>query len=170
MHASYIEAIQAFYPERKVSSVGDGYDYDTIVADDGLPLPSKEDLDEKCLKVCQDKKWREIQAERDRRKYNGVKVGDFWFHTDDGSRIQQIALLLLGASLPPVQWKTLGGTFVTMTPTLANQIFQATTVSDITIFSVAEQHKRAMYQSNDPSNYDFSQGWPETYVPSTSTE
>lgn len=167
MPASYVDAINVFYPTRNVESSGDGFDYDSLVANDGLPLPSKEDLDPKRLSVDRERVWRMIQAERDRRKYNGVKVGAYWFHTDDPSRIQQIGLVMMGASLPPIQWKTLGGQFVTMTPTLAMQIFQATAAQDIALFTIAEQHRAAMMQLSHPSAYDFSGGWPETYVQPT---
>lgn len=166
MSSSYVDTIAVFYPTRQVYSTGDGYDYDSLVASDGLPLPSKADLDQKKQALARDVVWRQIQAERDRRKYNGVKVGGNWFHTDDPSRIQQIGLVMMGQSLPPIQWKTLGGNFVIMTPTLAMQIFQATAQQDVTLFAIAEQHRAQMNQLQFPNLYDFSTGWPETYSPS----
>jgi len=114
---------------------------------------------------AQARKWLEIQAERERRKYAGTKVGAYWFHSDDPSRIQQIALVMMGASVPPVQWKTMSGEFVTMTQTLAMQIFQTRATSDVAIFTVAEQHRATMLASSDPDNYDFSANWPEVYQP-----
>jgi hypothetical protein len=108
--------------------------------------------------------WKEIQAERDRRKSNGVKVGDNWFHTDDASRIQQIGLVMFGVNLPPgILWKTLSGNFVPMTPTLAMQIFMGVAASDIAIFAVAEQHKGAMLASQNPREYNYLSGWPLTF-------
>lgn len=108
-----------------------------------------------------------IKTERDRRKFLGVKVGQHWFHNDDSSRIQQLALVMMGVSMPPdLQWKVLTLTpppvFVEMTPSLAQAIFQATALSDQAIFAVAEQHRLAMEASANPSTYDFSGGWPET--------
>lgn len=106
-------------------------------------------------------KWREIQAERDRRKFGGVKVGNYWFHSDDTSRIQYIGLLMLGSSIPPgIMWKTMTGEFVEITPTLVQQIFNAVASHDLTVFAVAEQHRAIMNTSSDPENYDFSSGWP----------
>ena len=96
--------------------------------------------------------WSGIKAERDRRKAGGVKVGAKWFHSDDGSRIQ--------ANL---QWKTMDGSFIAMTQTLASQVFQAVAASDQAIFTVAEQHKAAMEASADPASYDYSGGWPKIY-------
>jgi len=107
--------------------------------------------------------WKKIKAERDRRKSGGVKVGDYWFHSDADSRIQQIGLVLFGVNVPPVQWKTMSGAFVEMTQTLANQIFQAVAALDQSLFSNAELHKSAMQASEDPSSYDFSDDWPPAF-------
>lgn len=163
MPANYIETISAFFPTRQVEATGAGYDYDELVACDGQPLPSKEVLDPLRLKLAQEHMWKKIQAERDRRKYNGVRVDGNWFHTDDSSRIQQVGMVIMGAALPAISWKTLGNNFVTMTPTLAMKIFQAVAAQDVAIFTRAEQHKFAMYASPSPSAYDFSGGWPPTF-------
>ena len=109
--------------------------------------------------------WDRIKTERDRRKYLGVKVGAHWFHSDDPSRIQQLALAMMGAAIPAgLQWKTLTTTpppvFVEMTPALAQGIFTATAASDAAIFAAAEVHRVAMEAMPDPENYDCSGGWP----------
>lgn len=109
--------------------------------------------------------WERIKRERDRRKYLGVKVGAHWFHSDDASRIQQLALVIMGAKIPPgLKWKTLTFTqppvLVTMTPALAQGIFQATAASDAAIFAAAEAHRLAMEASAEPQDYDISSGWP----------
>lgn len=109
--------------------------------------------------------WELIKKERDRRKYLGVKVDSHWFHSDDPSRIQQIALAMLGDSIPAgIQWKTLTKTpppvFVPMTPALANGIFIGTILSDSAIFTASEVHRVAMESSLSPENYDISTGWP----------
>lgn len=109
-------------------------------------------------------KWEAIKVERDRRKVLGVKVGEHWFHSDADSRIQQISLFVMGASVPPVQWKTLTTTpppvFVTMTQSIAAGIFQATAASDAAVFAAAEVHRVAMEDSDTPETYDISSGWP----------
>lgn len=109
--------------------------------------------------------WERIKAERDRRKYLGVKVGAHWFHSDDASRIQQMSLMLMGQSMPAgILWKTLTSApppvFVTMTPSLALAIFNATAASDMAVFAAAEAHRVAMEASADPGAYDFTGGWP----------
>lgn len=109
--------------------------------------------------------WNRIKTERDRRKFAGVKVGDHWFHSDDSSRIQQLALVMMGASIPPgLQWKTLTlsspPVFVEMTQALAQQVFQATAAQDAAIFAAAETHRIAMEVSSSPQDYDCTGGWP----------
>jgi hypothetical protein len=110
-------------------------------------------------------KWEIIKIERDRRTdQGGYKVGTKWFHSDHKSRSQQLGLVLLGASIPAnLQWKTMDGSFVTMTQTLAQQILAAGAASDQAIFSAAETHKAAMEASDDPASYDFSTGWPKVF-------
>lgn len=115
------------------------------------------------LEQIKSAKWEEIKDERDRRKAGGVKVGEYWFHTDADSRIQQIGLKLFGASVPPIQWKTMSGEFAPMTETLAASIFQTVAANDVAIFQKAEEHRAAMEASSDPANYDWSAGWPAIY-------
>lgn len=114
------------------------------------------------------RQWDAIKGERDRRKVGGVKVKvgttNKWFHSDDASRIQQMGLVMMGASIPAgLQWKTMDGTFVAMDQTVAGNVFAASAASDQAIFAVAETHKAAMEASADPSTYDFSTGWPKIY-------
>lgn len=102
-----------------------------------------------------------IKADRDRRKLAGTPVGAHVFHSDPDSRIQQIGLVMMGAALPAgIMWKTVGGAFVEMTPTLAGQIFQATAARDVALFAAAEAHIAAAAASDDPLAYDFTAGWP----------
>lgn len=128
-----------------------------------LPLPAEEVAAN--FAATREAAWNRIKTERDRRKYLGVKVGSHWFHSDDPSRIQQLALAMMGAAIPAgLMWKTLTTTpppvFVEMTPVLAQGIFMATAASDAAIFAAAEAHRMAMEASENPESYDFSGGWP----------
>lgn len=111
------------------------------------------------------RKWDMVKAERDRRTQGGgYKVGAKWYHSDQFSRGQQLGLVLLGVNIPSgLQWKTMDGSFVTMTQTLAQQILAAGAASDQAIFAAAETHKAAMEASADPAGYDFSGGWPKVF-------
>lgn len=109
--------------------------------------------------------WERIQAERDRRtQTGGFHVGAYWFHSDTFSRSQQLGLVLNGQALPAgIEWKTMSGEFVPMTPALAQQILAAGTLSDVAIFAAAETHHAAMKASANPAAYDFSAGWPPAF-------
>ena len=109
-------------------------------------------------------RWEAIKAERDLRKEGGTLVSGKWFHSDRDSRIQQLGLVLMGASTPTVQWKTMDGTFITMSQTLAGGIFQSTATLDMALFANAEAHRAAMEASARPDQYDFSTGWPEHFA------
>ena len=160
-----MQAIGDLYPAVQCYSPGRGEIYENIIWTGGDPLPSKSDLDLVILSKKKDIVWEQIKTERDRRKeINGYKVGNFWFHSDTTSRIQYLALVMLGQSMPNnIMWKTMSGEFVQMTPTLAQQVFQAAMTFDITIFTVAEQKKVEAWALNDPMSYNYLTGWPLGY-------
>lgn len=109
-------------------------------------------------------KWEAIKAKRDSLSdTGGYLVEGKWFHSDAKSKTQQLSLFIMGANVPAVAWKTMDGSFVTMTQTLAGQIFNAAAAQDQALFTKAEEHRAAMEASADPAAYDFSAGWPATY-------
>lgn len=110
-------------------------------------------------------KWEAIKAERDRRTlHGGYRVGDKWFHSDVFSRSQQIGMVMLGNNLPAgLQWKTMDGSFVAMTPTLAHQVFGAAAASDAAIFGAAEAKRASLEASAAPWDYDVMAGWPPMF-------
>lgn len=160
---NYFDLALSVDPNAKISTKGSSFIYEDLIWE-SEQIP-KETLDGARHGLAQKQKWSEIQAERDRRsQLGGYKVGANWYHSDQPSRTQQIALVILGANLPSnIMWKTMSGSFVQMTPTLASQIFQTAVGSDQAIFGRAEQHRASMMQSSDPESYDFSGGWPLTY-------
>ena len=113
-------------------------------------------------------RWEAIKAYRDNLSESGgykvvVSGTPKWFHSDAKSKTQQLGLVIAGAGIPPIPWKTMDGSFVTMSQTLAGQIFQAALGQDQALFTRAEQHRAAMEASADPAAYDFSGGWPATF-------
>jgi len=161
---SYIDILTEYYPEMSVQSLGDPNDYNSLTALDGAVLPTKEELDAKVIYYLRKAVWKEIMDMRDARRQGGIKIGANWFHSDDTSRIQQIALVVMGAGMPAgIMWKTMQGTFVPMTPTLAGQIFQTIAGSDKYVYAVAENHRQNMILSETPESYDYSTGWPMVY-------
>lgn len=125
--------------------------------DDGRPPPVD-------LLVLVTQHWEAIKQERDRRtQAGGYQVAGKWFHSDTFSRTQQMGLVMMGADIPAgLQWKTMDGSFVTMTQTLAGQVFAAAAASDAALFARAEQIKAAM--EADPVNFVLaSQAWPAVF-------
>lgn len=116
-------------------------------------------------KALQALRWQAIQAKRNHlTNTGGYKVADKWFHSDPKSRNQQLNLALLGDNLPKnLQWKTMDGSFVTITSGLVQQILAAAALHDQAIFAAAEAHKTAMEASANPADHDFSTGWPEVF-------
>jgi hypothetical protein len=162
--ASYIEVLTQYFPNVGATAVGSAFEYNDLLHVNGDPIPPKSELDPYLIKVLQNNKWKEIQQYRDQRKVLGTLVGTKWFNSDDFSRIQQLGLVMMGANMPSgIMWKTMDGTFILMTPQLAQQIFFAVASQDMTIFGIAEHHRQVMMTSEHPDVYDFSQGWPKVY-------
>jgi hypothetical protein len=110
--------------------------------------------------------WERIKSLRDHKTQSGgYTTGGKWFHSDTFSRTQQIGLVLMGAGVPAVQWKTMDGTFVTMTQTLAGQIFAAAAAQDQAMFAHAEALHASVDASETPTEIDINAGWPATYQP-----
>lgn len=78
---TYIEIIGENYPHLNVSSLGDGNEYELLVCEESLP--SKSELDLAIVEKTKERMWKLIQVERDRRRSAGVKIGNYWFHSDD---------------------------------------------------------------------------------------
>ena len=108
-------------------------------------------------------KWRQIEALREVKYSNGVKVGEHWFQTSTWSKINYMGAAMLGDAFPGTDWKTMTGEIVLLTGQLAGQIMVAIAGQTDAIFKAAQAHKDAMMISEDPSVYDFSTGWPETF-------
>lgn len=104
-----------------------------------------------------------IKAERDRRKFNGVFVSGKWIHTDTYSRTQWMGMVMMGASVPAIEWTTMDGTSITTSQALAGAVFQATATLDATLFAYAKSLIDAVDASNDPASVDITTGWPATF-------
>lgn len=122
-----------------------------------------------------DAAWERIKAERDRRKFGGVKVGADWFHCDLESRSQWERMAnkadklgLTGADAytiggQPVPWKTMAGAFVVLTAGKIFAVVDAIELQEALIFGRAQQHIAAVQVSDTPESYDFSTGWPQMF-------
>lgn len=103
-------------------------------------------------------RWERIKQIRDElTDEGGCFVAGKWFHTDPKSKQQQQALRMLGASLPAdVWWKTMDGSFISLTPEIVADLFAAQVQREMAIFAVAE----AKRLDSTPIN----EGWPDRYV------
>lgn len=134
-----------------------------VPGDNGYPMVISHPLPP--LAELQDRIWGKIKEKRTTLMHGGVKVGNYWFHSDPDSRVQQLGLVAMGTNIPQgLKWKTMSGDFVDMDATLASTILLATGANDNAIFTKAEEHKAAMLLESNPELYDFSIGWPETFT------
>jgi hypothetical protein len=115
-------------------------------------------------------RWNAIKAERDRRRTNGgVKVGNYWFKSDDRAvgeytALNAISVGLSGTAVLRAGWRTMEPSVtVDMTPNLVKQILAAGFAAVAAIDDAAQAHKTAMDACSDPATYDFSAGWPPAF-------
>ena len=146
----------------------DGQAQGKRIVSDAEGFPILQDTQQATLADVKLAMWESIKAERERRKSGGFPVQvdgiDKWFHSDFNSRIQQLGLISMGLNIPPgLQWKTLDGSYVTMSKNIAENLLSAVLTLDYQAHVVAETHRSAMLIDDDPANYDFSDGWPVTY-------
>jgi len=163
---NYLDVIVSNYPSLTIKCVGSASIYDNLEVESGGSLPDKSTLDTILLQTKKDRMWLEIQVERTRRQAGGVFIQSInkWFHSDQASRIQQLGLVMMGQGMPQnINWKTMDGSFIIMTPAIALSIFNGAATLDMTAFGVAEQHRQYMEQSPAPENYNFSAFWPAIY-------
>lgn len=130
------------------------------------------------IEVLRERAWNSIQEIRDGLKSKGVQVEGKWFHSDSDSRIQYLALKdisrdildsggdissLIKISNRSVDWKTMDGSFITLTVGLVLEIVKKLAELDNTLFLVAQNHKEKMLAAKDPSVYSYKQGWPKGF-------
>lgn len=158
-----------------VLSIGAGFNL--ILEVEFIPLPNEgspyHDWDGEGYALSPDKVaaakavvWEQIKAYRAERTAGGISVGPYWFHSDTPSKLQHLGLVnaMMMSSLPANQsWKLMDGSFVTLTPTLVQQIFGSAMQREGVNFAKAEEHRVLMEASSDPYGYDFTTGWPAIY-------
>lgn len=129
---------------------------------------------EEFFQNARERMWYKLMDIRDRRKSQGVLVGENWFHTDADSRIQWLGLkdsardLLAEGGLlsdpvtmdgSPILWKTMSGSFVPVTVSLAFQMVHEIKRLDAALFLLCEQKKAELNASESPHEFDTESGW-----------
>ena len=109
----------------------------------------------------QDEMWDRIKAKRADNLRHGVyvKSAGKWFHTDDNSRTQYIALAVMPRLPEKLPWKTMDNSFVNMTKALLGELMEQMLIDEQADFANAERHKVAMEKADKPLEYDYSDGW-----------
>jgi hypothetical protein len=110
--------------------------------------------------------WKRIQEIRDTKIHTGgCKVGEYWYHSDTHSKVQQLSLIIAGNNLPAgIMWKTMSGEKVEMTPELATSIYYAQMTQEQTIYGYAEYLKAQCEALEYPEHFDIENNWPEVYA------
>ncbi|OAV00221.1 MULTISPECIES: DUF4376 domain-containing protein [Moraxella] len=109
--------------------------------------------------------WEAIKQKRHANTRGGVYIKSVgkWFHNDDSSRTQYLALQVLPNLPDNLMWKTMDNEFVPMTKDLLNEIAMTMLAEEQSDFANAERHRLAMMQVDDPLDYDYSTGWSRTH-------
>lgn len=115
--------------------------------------------------VLQDEVWEQIKQKRHAVTRGGVYVPSVkkWFHTDDSSRTQYLALQILPQLPADLMWKTMDNSFVKLTKPLLTELAITILQSEQADFANAEKHRLAMLQADNPLEYDYSKGWTAIY-------
>lgn len=109
--------------------------------------------------------WEAIKQKRHANTRGGVFIKSVgkWFHNDDPSRTQYLALQVLSQLPDNLMWKTMDNEFVLMTKDLLNEIAMTMLAEEQADFANAEKHRLAMLKVDNPLEYDYSTGWSQTH-------
>lgn len=115
--------------------------------------------------TLQDEIWEQIKQKRHAVTRGGVYVKSVkkWFHTDDSSRTQYLALQILPELPSELMWKTMDNSFVKLDKPLLTELAMTILSNEQADFVNAERHRMAMLQADNPLEYDYSDGWSEIY-------
>lgn len=125
------------------------------------PQPTPDEL----KKQQQTQTWEQIKAKRHAVTRGGVylKSVDKWFHSDESSRTQYLAMQIMPELPDDLMWKTMDGSFIRLTKEILMQLAMTIMTQEQSDFANAERHRLAMLQADDPLNYDYSTGWSKTH-------
>ena len=141
--------------------------------EEGKFIYREENIDENAIKQTnQAQTWEQIKQKRHTITSGGVYVKSVkkWFHTDDSSRTQYLALQILPELPSELMWKTMDNSFVKLTKPLITELAMTILQSEQADFANAEKHRLAMLQVDNPLEYDYSDGWTAIYEQGASNE
>ena len=128
-------------------------------------MPANKATQEERLLQTQELMWEKIKAYRHAVTRGGVYIPSVkkWFHTDDSSRTQYLALQILPELPSDLMWKTMDNSFVKMDKALITELAMTILQAEQADFANAEKHRLAMLQAQNPLEYDYSTGWSAIY-------
>lgn len=119
------------------------------------------------LTAIRERLWTQIKSHRDYVKNNGgCLVQGKWFHSDTESKQQQLTLKTLGEGIPVgLQWKTMDGSFITMSQGLASEVVSQQVLREFGVFKAAELKKEEISKMGIQllESYDVLKGFPEGF-------
>jgi hypothetical protein len=120
-----------------------------------------------------------IKDLRDRKMTEGVQILGYWWHTDAESVTNYLGLkddvrdMLVEGALTSdpimrvghqVQWKTQTGAFVPLTVQIVLTVSNGVKDFRASLFYIGEAHIANMRLAENPLEYDYTSGWPQTYA------
>lgn len=132
---------------------------------DGQKWIVSEDKKAEMLAMQQNEVWEKIKEKRYKNSLGGVyieRIGK-WFQTGEEEKTKYLGLDKVIDSLKEIDWKCYDNSFVKMDRTLLNEIFLQMVITENADHINAEKHRAEMMKSEDPLNYDYSQGWSANY-------
>lgn len=114
---------------------------------------------------AQSEMWERIKAKRHDNARGGVFVKSVgkWFHNDDPTRTQYLALQVLPSLPETLMWKTMDGSFIRLTKEILMQLAMTMMTQEQSDFANAERHRQLMLKVENPLEYDYSSGWSAVY-------
>lgn len=109
--------------------------------------------------------WERIKQKRHANTRGGVYVKsvDKWFHTDESSRTQYLAMQIMPKLPDELMWKTMDGSFIRLTKEILMQVAMTMMTQEQSDFANAERHRQLMLKAENPLEYDYSSGWSAVY-------
>lgn len=159
-YESEVIGIPPGYNESYTAIASDSADIGWDLVDGTLQKPSNGES----LSDIRARKWEEIKAKRQSIQNSGVLVNTYWYPSTRAARINVLCLSALGDDLPETILETIDGQESSANSELLAELISSFAALDNDSSSCARSHKCALDVSLDPENYDFSTGWPATYV------
>ena len=116
-------------------------------------------------KQQQTQTWEQIKAKLHAVTRGGVYVPSVkkWFHTDDSSRTQYLAMQIMPELPDDLMWKTMDGSFIRLTKEILMQVAMTMMTQEQSDFANAERHRQLMLKAENPLEYDYSSSWSAVY-------